>query len=64
MKSICINLEDVLFKNKTELCHIMTKYGSDKGNGSWHNYTIIYDYLFKNLRCFMRCKVNQKSFFF
>jgi hypothetical protein len=32
---------------KTELCEIMTKYGSDKGNGP-HNYTIFYYELFKN----------------
>lgn len=34
---------------KTELCEIMTKYGSDKGTG-WHNYTIHYHEKFKNLR--------------
>lgn len=32
----------------TELCRIMTKCGSDKGNG--HNYTVFYYELFKNLR--------------
>lgn len=34
---------------KTELCSIMTKYGSDKGNFV-HNYTIYYDNLFKSLK--------------
>jgi hypothetical protein len=34
---------------KTELCEIMTKYGSDKGNVQ-HNYTVYYHSLFKNLR--------------
>jgi hypothetical protein len=32
---------------KTELCKIMTEYGSDKGTGP-HNYTIYYHELFKN----------------
>jgi hypothetical protein len=31
---------------KTELCEIMTKYGSDKGQGA-HNYTIYYHELFE-----------------
>jgi hypothetical protein len=30
----------------TRMCWIMTKYGSDKGNG-WHNYTTVYSVLFK-----------------
>ena len=34
---------------QTELCSIMNKYGSDKGNG-WHNYSIIYFELFNHLR--------------
>jgi len=34
---------------KTELCDIMTKYGSDKGVGP-HNYTILYFELFKDIR--------------
>lgn len=34
---------------KTILCEIMTKYGSDKGNGV-HNYTIYYHELFKDKR--------------
>jgi SAM-dependent methyltransferase len=34
---------------RTELCEIMTKHGSDKGNG-WHNYTEYYFELFKDLR--------------
>ena len=40
---------DNINMNTTELCHIMSKYGSDKGNG-WHNYTILYDHLFNNIR--------------
>ncbi len=44
-----INLNDVDFKNKTDLCDIMTKYGSDKGSG-WHNYTLIYKMMFENRR--------------
>lgn len=32
---------------KTDLCDIMSKYGSDKGQGP-HNYTIFYDEIFKN----------------
>ena len=37
----------------TELCAIMEKYGSDKGQSSihgrnWHNYTIVYNEIFKN----------------
>jgi len=34
---------------KTLLCEIMTKYGSDKGNGA-HNYTILYHELFGHLK--------------
>lgn len=34
---------------KTELCKIMTEFGSDKGRGH-HNYTIFYDKLFNQLR--------------
>ena len=34
---------------KTELCNIMSKYGSDKGQGP-HNYTIYYDEIFKSMR--------------
>lgn len=33
----------------TEMCRVMTKHGSDKGQG-WHNYTTIYSVLFKELR--------------
>jgi hypothetical protein len=51
-----ISLSDINFSNATELCHIMKKYGSDKGLG-WHNYTLIYDKLFskfidKNINIF------------
>jgi hypothetical protein len=31
----------------TPLCDLMIAYGSDK-SGGWHNYTLVYDYLFKN----------------
>ena len=40
-----ISLSDINLSNATGLCHIMKKYGSDKGLG-WHNYTLIYDKLF------------------
>jgi len=33
----------------TELCTIMTDAGSDKGSG-WHNYTILYHFLFHERR--------------
>ena len=33
----------------TEMCRVMTRYGSDKGQG-WHNYTTIYSVLFDKLR--------------
>lgn len=32
----------------TPLCEIMTKFGSDKGNGHHHNYTKFYNYIFSN----------------
>ena len=35
---------------KTELCHIMTKYGSDKGRRNKHNYTRYYSEIFGNIR--------------
>lgn len=34
---------------KTELCEIMSKYGSDKGQGP-HNYTIYYEKIFNKIR--------------
>lgn len=41
----------MLFSNKkTELCEIMTRYGSDKGNHVHHNYTTLYYELFSSLR--------------
>jgi hypothetical protein len=33
----------------TEMCRVMTSYGSDKGHG-WHNYTTIYSVIFGKLR--------------
>lgn len=41
-------LETKLHENKTELCGIMTRCGSDKG--SRHNYTTFYSYLFQDRR--------------
>ena len=38
------------FTSKTHLCDIMLKYGSDKSRKDKHNYTIIYDYLFQDLK--------------
>jgi hypothetical protein len=40
-----LSLSDVNLSVPTNLCHIMKKYGSDKGLG-WHNYTLVYDKLF------------------
>jgi len=37
------------FSQRTELCEIMTKFGSDKGN-HWHNYTFLYSELFGGVR--------------
>ena len=38
----------------TDLCHIMRKHCSDKGhpntNHAWHNYTLLYTELFKNMK--------------
>jgi len=34
----------------TELCHLMSKHGSDKGGGTWHNYTQLYSRLFAPFR--------------
>jgi hypothetical protein len=45
-----IDINKLNFSENTELCQIMTKYGSDKGNGKWHNYTIVYNELFKDLK--------------
>jgi hypothetical protein len=42
-------LSDIDYTKQTELCRIMNKYGSDKGNG-WHNYTTLYTKLFEPLR--------------
>jgi hypothetical protein len=38
-----------LFGPRCDLCRIMTQYGSDKGDG-WHNYTLLYDFLFRRRR--------------
>ena len=34
----------------TELCAIMTRHGSDKGNNTWHNYTKLYHNFFSSFR--------------
>jgi hypothetical protein len=34
----------------TRMCRVMTRHGSDKGNGWWHNYTPIYSGLFGKFR--------------
>lgn len=41
-----LNMSTIDLSRKTELCDIMTEERSDKGSG-WHNYTIIYDHIFK-----------------
>ena len=43
------NIQSFLQTNKTDLCDIMNKYGSDKGNGH-HNYTLVYTHLFDNIK--------------
>ena len=43
------NFDYSLLSKKTELCEIMKRNGSDKGLG-WHNYTVIYDFLFNSKR--------------
>ena len=42
-------LRDVNVAAPTEMCRVMTWYGSDKGR-LWHNYTTIYSRLFSSLR--------------
>ncbi len=37
------------YTDTTECCHIMKKYGSDKGLG-WHNFTTFYDKVFNHIR--------------
>ncbi len=48
-----INFSNIDFTKPTKLCKLFGKYGSDKGNediiNSRHNYSIIYNELFKNL---------------
>lgn len=41
--------ENSLSQDPTDLCKIMSKHGSDKSMG-WHNYTILYNELFKNIK--------------
>lgn len=42
-------LRNVNSSAPTEMCRVMTKYGSDKGY-RWHNYTTVYSVLFKEWR--------------
>lgn len=48
------NLQKINLSESTELCEIMGIFGSDKGHkdimSSWHNYTILYHTLFKDIR--------------
>jgi hypothetical protein len=37
------------FSRRTELCDLMSSYGSDKGN-PFHNYTVVYHWLFSRFR--------------
>lgn len=50
-KDVAVNKMDTKYDPdiSTELCNIMEKYGSDKGNCK-HNYTTLYYQLFNNLR--------------
>jgi len=41
-------IKEKLWKTRTELCDFMEKEHSDKSTG--HNYTTVYDFLFKNIR--------------
>ena len=43
------NLINISNSNLSELCEIMNRNLSDKGNG-WHNYTKLYHELFKHRR--------------
>lgn len=49
-----IDLELLNFRKPTNLCYIMEKNKSDKGSfdieNSWHNYTVVYNYLFDNIK--------------
>jgi DNA-dependent RNA polymerase auxiliary subunit epsilon len=47
-KTIDSFLENNHFLEKTELCHIMTKNGSDKGSN--HNYTTFYNFIFSEIK--------------
>lgn len=44
------------YETITPLCHIMKKYGSDKGLG-WHNYTTFYDYIFSYIDKFQSMNI-------
>ena len=41
---------DVDLSYKTSLCDIMLKHGSDKSRSDKHNYTVIYEHLFRDLK--------------
>jgi hypothetical protein len=46
--TINLFLEQNVFLNKTDLCYLMTKHGSDKG--SRHNYTTFYNFIFSEIK--------------
>jgi GR25 family glycosyltransferase involved in LPS biosynthesis len=43
------DLKEKGFSHSTDLCQLMTSFGSDKGS-SLHNYTVVYDWLFSRFR--------------
>lgn len=45
-----IQLSDIDFSKSTELCEIMTRFGSDKGCNAHHNYSMVYTKLFETMR--------------
>lgn len=47
--AIEVFLRERKYETKSNLCSIMSNFGSDKGNG-WHNYTTLYHHLFENKR--------------
>src|SRR5579871_3396944 len=49
-QNILENVFNLDFSKQTEMCHLFTSYGNDKGKIGKHNYTILYDQLFYSLR--------------
>jgi len=45
-----IYIPNIELNKLSPLCDIMNRVGSDKGGGDWHNYTILYHYLFEKYR--------------